>query len=87
LTVFFFSRYCLWIIGEGKNLIASEDLWKKLIGYAKNLHCVATLNSNVLSKVTSQLNDRDKDIPTASALPNKVAKENVMHTKENILIN
>lgn len=35
----------------------------------------------------SQLNDRDKDIPTASALPKKVAKENVMHTKENILIN
>nr|ABA94993.1 hypothetical protein LOC_Os11g42900 [Oryza sativa Japonica Group] len=65
------SRYCLWIIGEGKNLIASEDLWKKLIGYAKNLHCVATLNSNVLSKVMSQLNDRDKDIPTASALPKK----------------
>lgn len=53
----------------------------------KNLHCVATLNSNVLSKVMSQLNDRDKDIPTASALPKKVAKENVMHTKENILIN
>ncbi|KAB8115998.1 hypothetical protein EE612_056900 [Oryza sativa] len=65
------SRYCLWIIGEGKNLIASEDLWKKLIGYAKNLQCVATLNSNVLSKVMSQLNDRDKDIPTASALPKK----------------
>uniref|UniRef100_A0A0E0F852 DNA2/NAM7 helicase-like C-terminal domain-containing protein n=1 Tax=Oryza meridionalis TaxID=40149 RepID=A0A0E0F852_9ORYZ len=65
------SRYCLWIIGEGKNLIASGDLWKKLIGYAKNLHRVATLNSNVLSKVMSQLNDRDKDIPTASALPKK----------------
>uniref|UniRef100_A0A0E0MHQ1 DNA2/NAM7 helicase-like C-terminal domain-containing protein n=1 Tax=Oryza punctata TaxID=4537 RepID=A0A0E0MHQ1_ORYPU len=65
------SRYCLWIIGEGKNLIAIGDLWKKLIVYAKNLHRVATLNSNVLSKVMSQLNDRDKDIPTASALPKK----------------
>ncbi|KAL6637249.1 hypothetical protein ACP70R_024821 [Stipagrostis hirtigluma subsp. patula] len=71
------ARCCLWIIGEGTDLCAAGDIWKKLVKNANKRRLFASLNSRVLSSVMEklELNIQDRPIVTDSNLRKNIMQK------------
>lgn len=48
----FFSRHCLWILGNENTLINSEYVWKELVFDARNRHCLFDADADDCLKMT-----------------------------------
>ncbi len=70
----YFSRHCLWIIGQADILLQIPGTWKSLIHHSMQQNCVVVLDSKSLTmdmEPLSETTDQDGLVSTQSTTPNK----------------